>query len=238
MEWSALQGLRYDPTDLGCQCVNIVFGQWTDVPGTSSAIVKYQSNGADESEGGSPPYANAGKAESPGSAGYGAVPEGMNRIELGFNSLAGGYATRAACVAECDSAAARLGSFFGSTATVDLTVLQPDPTQITSLSGAVSLTSKRRAVLGQLTCPVNGSCAITAPATVRVKIAGKRYTLTVNAPTLVAGGGVEDVTVVFPRAGADALRGRKVSVSINVSTTNGGLTQVDGVIKRQVRRNT
>ena len=126
-----VQGLRYDPTDLGCQCINFVVGQWTDVPGTLSAIVKYQSQGSNTSKGGSPPYANAGKAESPGSAGYGAVPVGMNRIELGFNSIAGGYATRAACVAACDDAASKLSALFDSSvATVELSINKPAPTAV------------------------------------------------------------------------------------------------------------
>lgn len=228
-----VQGLRY--ADGGGQCINIVYGQWTDVPGTLSALLHYKASGSDSSISGTPPYHNEGRAETAGSAGYPAAAPGTNRLELGFNSMAGGSPSREEFKTSCDELAASLTALVDKNATVDLTLERPEATQITSQRGTATLGASREAILGTLYCATNGACVITAPSNVRVKISDKNYTLKVTAPTELRGGSREKVKVTFPRKAADALKGKAVTVRVGLATNNLGLTKADGVVKRTVR---
>lgn len=80
----------------------------------------------------------------------------------------------------------------------------------------------RLARLATLRCPTGGLCRVTAPKRVRVRIAGKRYTLTVLAPKTIRAGRHATLRVRLPRAAMVPLRGRKATVTVRVAVVHQG----------------
>ena len=210
-----VQSFRHTPDDR--QCAAHIFGQWADIPATQYATVKYKDNGDAATKSSYPPYSNAGRPESSAVAGYSAVPAGFNRILIASSGGSGGSTNREEYQALCDELGATLLAAFGGPTTVELMIDQlatptptatpvpPSPVKITSISGVVVLSSSRKVSIGKLTCPTDGSCAITAPENVQVKIAGKEYALPVTVPKLVTTGHPAKVNVTFPRAAAKCI---------------------------------
>lgn len=99
---------------------------------------------------------------------------------------------------------------------------QPQPQKqiatLTPLKGTRSVDSKRLVSIATLKCPADGLCRVTAPKRVRVKIAGKTYTLTVIAPKSIGPGKQVTVTVRLTKAAVRALKGKaKLKLKLTIS---------------------
>ncbi|MDA0180359.1 HtaA domain-containing protein [Solirubrobacter phytolaccae] len=108
-------------------------------------------------------------------------------------------------------------------APVPTPIAAPAPTRAPTWSAPKSakVSTKRQASVLSLTCG-SAACAITAPKTVKVKIGGRTYTLTVTAPKSLAAGKKGTVRVKLTAAAYRALRGRKATAKVKVVLTAGG----------------
>lgn len=214
----------YSPTN-PLNCGVVAMGQWADVPGTVSATVRWTFVGQPQARGGTPPFDDSRTFVGPL-----IVPPGNHWLLLGGSSAAGVGAPDA-----CVQMEAKTRTSVSTQATVDLTIDRPGPARISPVPSALVLGSTRQALLGRVTCPRGGSCAVTAPRTVRVTIASRSYTLRVTAPKFVRGGRTAGVSVTFTQAAASALKGRSVRPGVRVQTTNQGVTRATRVVKRTIR---
>jgi hypothetical protein len=99
---------------------------------------------------------------------------------------------------------------------------------ITPLKGMRRVDGIRRVALATLTCPGSasagaGSCAVTAPKRVTVRIAGKSYSLAVRSPKSVAAGRKATVRVQLSKAAATRLKGRSARLSVKLTIARQGV---------------
>ncbi len=123
---------------------------------------------------------------------------------------------------------------------------QPKPVpagvaKIAPYRAAQLVTGKRLARLATLSCPTRGEvCRVVAPKRTTVRIAGKRYALTVLAPKTIGSGKKATVRVRLSKAAARRLEGRKTTIKLKVTiTANGKKTTrtIEAPIKgKKVRR--
>lgn len=214
------------------QCAYATFVRWASVPGVTKAAAKYRYRHAVAADAGGP-FADTTTERQPpydNSYTFGAsyqVDPGYDWIVV--NWVSGGMAT-------CADSQARQQRMVDQSAgaTVELTIAVERP-RVASIRGVQRLPRTRRAKVGTVQCPAGGQCTISVPKKVRVKIAGTVYKLSVRAPKVVRGGRTAAVTVVFPRAAADALRGAKVRPQVRVVSRNLGVAPTTVVVKRWVK---
>lgn len=92
---------------------------------------------------------------------------------------------------------------------------------------------KRRATLATIACPAKSRCKLTTPKRVTVRIAGKRYRVTVRAPKSIAGGKRAAIRVQLPSAALRALRGRTATVRVK-TTVNASGTVTRRTVKAKI----
>lgn len=90
-----------------------------------------------------------------------------------------------------------------------------------SAKRAVTIARNGKAAIATLRCGAQ-ACRVTAPKSVRVKIARKAYRVAVLAPKRLAPGRVGRLRVKLPKAARKALAGRKATVKVKVSIAAGG----------------
>lgn len=81
---------------------------------------------------------------------------------------------------------------------------------------------KRRATLATIACPAKSRCRVTTAKSVVVRIAGKRYRVTVVAPKAITGGKRAALRVRLSSAALKALRGRKAVVRVRTTVNASG----------------
>jgi len=90
---------------------------------------------------------------------------------------------------------------------------------ITAPRKTVRVGAKRRARLATLRCPAS-RCTVKAPRTVRVRIGGKSYRLTVLAPRSLSGRKSGALELVLTKAAAKRLQGRSAKTNVKISLSN------------------
>lgn len=96
------------------------------------------------------------------------------------------------------------------------------PAAIVPFAAPQTVDRKRRARIATLACPRGGICKVAAPKRVTVKIAGKRYRLTILAPKTIAPGKRATLRVRLPKAAAKRVRGRRATVRLEIAVTTRG----------------
>ena len=99
----------------------------------------------------------------------------------------------------------------------------PKPASISRTTKAIKLNSQRRATIATIKCP-DASCKLSAPKTVKAKIRGKSYKVTVSAPKSLAKGKTGYLRVNFTKAQAKRLKGRSTKVTVKLKVTYNGST--------------
>ncbi len=95
--------------------------------------------------------------------------------------------------------------------------------KIAPYSAAQSVNRKRLARLATLSCPTRGEvCRVVAPKRTAVRIAGKRYKLTVLAPTTIRSGKKATIRVRLSKKAAGRLEGRRTKVKLKVAIVANG----------------
>ncbi len=102
---------------------------------------------------------------------------------------------------------------------------QPRPGRATIAVGATSRTvgASRIATLATVACPAGGRCKVEAPGRVKVRIAGKRFSLRLLAPSSIAATRTASVRLKLSQAAARRLAGRRATVKVKVAVTANGL---------------
>jgi hypothetical protein len=91
-------------------------------------------------------------------------------------------------------------------------------------SRAVTLSRSRVATLGTVACPAASTCRATAPRTVRIRIRGRRYTITFLGSGPIAAGRSASLRAKFPKAAANRLGTRTVGLSFRLTTVVNGVS--------------
>lgn len=96
--------------------------------------------------------------------------------------------------------------------------------QVTGAKRAATLSTKRTATLATVACPKDaaGGCRVSVPKSVRVTIAGRRYTVTLSTTTRLVAGKSATVRAKLSSTAARRLRGRSVKVKVKIATTVAG----------------
>jgi hypothetical protein len=112
------------------------------------------------------------------------------------------------------------------TATPAPTVVAPvaPAAKVTKVKRAPTLSTKRTADLATVACPKDAvaGCRVSVPRSVKVTIAGKRYTVPLSITTRLVAGRSATVRVKLGGAAANRLRGRSVKVKVKITTTVAG----------------
>jgi hypothetical protein len=98
----------------------------------------------------------------------------------------------------------------------------PPPASIRAVAGEQAVGHDGVARLATLTCPAGSSCAVTVPARVKVKIAGKGFWAKVLAPTSLAAGSGTPLRLRLPPSALRALAGSATTVVVPVALSNAG----------------
>jgi hypothetical protein len=88
---------------------------------------------------------------------------------------------------------------------------------IDALKGARAVGPGRIARLAMLSCPQGSRCRVTAPRRVRIRIAGRRYTVAILVPRAIAPGRTAALRVRLSKAAARRLSGRRSVVRVPVA---------------------
>ena len=125
-----------------------------------------------------------------------------------------------------------IGGFSGTA----LKVLMPPKATVTRPSKPVKVNSSRKATIATILCPVGtGSCAVTLPKTVTVKLNGVSYRLAIAPLVKVAPGAKAEVVATLPGGLYGKLVGTSVRVPIRATVTNFGgklVKTVTATVKR------
>lgn len=103
------------------------------------------------------------------------------------------------------------------------------PATLSALAGKRKVSRTRTVDLATLTCPVGAACAITAPKTATVKIAGKRYKVTVTKRGSRLG-------LKLTKAAYTKLKGRTGTVSLTIGATATGASPTSLKVTATLRR--
>ena len=128
------------------------------------------------------------------------------------------------------------GGKIGGVSGTAVKVLLPPKVTITRPSAPVKVNSARKATVATILCPVGtGSCAVTLPKTVTVKLNGVSSKLSVAKLLPIAPGAKAEVVATLPGGLYGKLVGKSVRVQVRVIATNHGgrlVKTVAATIKR------
>ena len=103
------------------------------------------------------------------------------------------------------------------------------PAAISTFAGKRKVSKQRTVEIATVSCPAGATCAITTPKTVAVKIAGKRYTVTVTKTKTRVG-------LKLTKAAYAKLKGRTGRVTVPVGATATGASTTQLTVNATLRR--
>lgn len=122
-----------------------------------------------------------------------------------------------------------------TTTTSTTPTVLPKPASVTAAKKAVKLSKLRRASVATIRCPAV-SCTIRVPKSVKVRIRGKRYALSVSAPRSLAAGRSGTVRVTVPKAAAKRLGKRTLKFFLVLEVASTGATTTTTTVAARIKR--